>query len=532
MHPRSKAWASSALTSDYGSRSMTSPLEAFATHPFAFLWHGDSPTSADAAAVAASEVERGAADLIIRNEPDPVSSSTLGHLFMPYHQNGTFSIGVRRAPTTPPFLRGESGDLATWLKMVARSDLVRMLFTQALPPDFESHRIDHIAAVVSDAFHYCGSAGRLYDQVPNQNYIDYVRRAIGLYVYHDANFEFDTEGDYNEFVTEVVLSIIQRHQHSQPAAPPTLPMLRTLMVYSLLAGVIGLDMKCSHCAASVLTADNAAASQGATALGRADGIYQWLLMKATESRLFCNELFAWEAYQTHVLSRPCTVYVFPDDLGETVVDLFRLQAEMTYNPRLRVVFVPRNGRFHNDCALDDVHTILEHGCFGQLRRLRDQGRFLVNANGPKNGAVEGPKMNRHLVDAILDDADVLFFKGSRSYEMVATGIRIATFSGQTVSREFSESITGASAAVGVPVLRFFNAFPDYWGFTERHRRIEPLFPTGRLGWQASMTAIESARFTDSKAFRDVCTRRGIEGVAADIMARADEQKIPPHHVRL
>jgi hypothetical protein len=184
---------------------MTSPLEALAAHPFAFIWHRDSPSSADEAAIAISEIERVAADLIIQNEPDPVSRSTFRHLFMPYHQNGTFSIGVRRAPITPPFLRGESGNLATWVKTVARSDLVRMLFAQVLPLNFDSHRIDHIAAVVSDAFHYRASSGRLYDQIPNQNYIDYVRRVIGLYVYHDANFEFHTEGDYNEFVTEVVL---------------------------------------------------------------------------------------------------------------------------------------------------------------------------------------------------------------------------------------------------------------------------------------------------------------------------------------
>ena len=140
-------------------------------------------------------------------------------------------------------------------------------------------------------------------------------------------------------------------------------------------------------------------------------------------------------------------------------------------------------------------------------------------------------MNRHLVDAILGGANVLFFKGSRSYEMVATGIRIPTFSGQTVSREFSESVTGASSVEGVPVLRFFHVFPDYWGFTERHRRIEPLFPTGQLGWQASMTAIDSARLTASKSFRNSSARRAIEDIASDIMARAEERKIPPHHVR-
>jgi hypothetical protein len=509
---------------------MISPLEAFTAHPFVFLWHRGAPTSADEAVVAISNVEQKAADLIFQNEPDPIPGSTLQHLFMPYHRNGTFSIGVRRTAPLPPFLRGESGDLATWVRTVARSDLVRMLYAQALPPPFQAHRIDDVAAIVSDAFHYCGSGGRLYDQIPNQNYIDYIRRAIGLYVYRDASIEFDTERSYNEFATDVALGLIERQEQSQRATQVTVPLLRTLMVHSLLAGVIGLDMKCTHCAASLFTSDNAAASQGEAAPGRVDAIYQWLLKKATNARLFCSELFAWDAYQSKVLSRPCVMYFFPDDLGETFFDLFRLQIEMTHNRELRIVFVPRNGRFHNDCALADVRAMLEHRCFEPLRRFQDQGRFAVNTNGPKNGAVEGPKMNRHLAEAILNDADVLFFKGSRSYEMVATGIRIPAFSGQTVSREFSESVTGASSAAGVPVLRFFHAFPDYWGFTERHRRIEPLFPTGQLGWQASMTAIDSARFTASKPFRDACARRAIEDIATDIMARAEEQQIPPHQV--
>jgi hypothetical protein len=520
------------LTGPHNGRWRRSPLETFATHPFVFLWQGTSPTSDDEAAVAISDLERRAADLIIQNEPHPASKAALGRLFMPYHQNGTFVIGARRGPTGPPFIRGESGDLVTWIRTAARSDLVRMLYAQALPSQFESDQIDHVAEVVSDAFHYSGAAGKLYDQIPNQNYIDYVRRAIGLYVCHDANFEFYTEGAYNEFTADVILGIIQKHLQSQLSSPPTLATLRSLMVYSLLAGVIGLDMKCSHCAASLLTADNAAASQGQNGIERTNSIYEWLVNKATDRTLFCNELFAWDFYQTHVLSRPCTAYVFPDDLGETILDLFRLQAEMTYNPGLRVVFVPRNGRFHNDFAIEDVAPILDHDCFEPLRRLRDQGRFALNENGPKNGSVERPKLNHLLVNAILEDADILFFKGSRSYEMIATGIRVRTFSGQTVSREFSESVTGASAEAGVPVLRFFHAFPDYWGFTERHRRIEPLFPTDKLGWHASMTAIDSARFTDSGLFRAACNKRGIEDVALDVMIRAAEEKVAPHQVRL
>ena len=292
---------------------------------------------------------------------------------------------------------------------------------------------------------------------------------------------------------------------SKPVRP--LPGPRQLMAYSLLAGVIGLDMKCSHCAASHLTADNAAASEGALPSQRFDAIYAWLVAKESDPTLFCAVLFAWEIYERLVLSEPCSLYFFPDDMGETVFDLFRLQEEMKYNHRLRVTFVPRNGRFHNDCALEDVDRLLERSCFEVLRHLREKGEFVVNPNGPKNSAVEAPKMSRRLVDAILDDATVLFFKGARSYEMIATGIRIPTFSGQTVSREFSESVTGASATAGVPVLRYFRAFPDYWGFAERHRRVEPLFPTGQPGWQAAMTAVDSARFTVSKEFLRACSKR-------------------------
>lgn len=511
---------------------MMSPIDSFGEHPFAFLWRHDPPASADEAVGAMLKVQQMVADLIVENEANPAPRSTLDCLFMPYHQNGTFNIGVRLTKTIPPFLRGESGDLATWIRTATRSDLVRMLYARVLPPHFRSEQIETVAAVVSDVFSYRGSTGWLYDQIPNQNYIDYIRRAIALYVYKDPNVEFDTEAEYNEFATEAALGIIHKLQQSYGASSADLPRLRQLMVYSILAGIIALDMKCSHCAASSLTADNLAASQGDSASGRVDAIYGWLRDKANNPRLFCNELFAWEAYVEKVLSGPCKMFFFADDLGETLLDLFRLQSELTFNPGLQVVFIPRNGRFHNDCALADVYEILEQRCLEDLKRLQDQGRFVVNANGPKNGSVEAPKMNRDLVESILDDADILFFKGSRSYEMIATGIRIPTFSGQTVSRDFSESVTGASSATGVPVLRFFHAFPDYWGFTERHRRIEPLFPTGALGWLARMTAIDSARFTASPLFKRACARRAVEDVASEIMARAERALIPPHHVHV
>jgi hypothetical protein len=516
------------VASDRKNVSARSPIDAFASHPFRFLWEFAAPCTPEEAAAAARHVEQRAADLIVRNEPDPASAVALERLFMPYHQNGTFMIGVRRG-TAPPFIRGESADFVSWVRTLTRSDLVRMLYAHALPPQVTSKEFEEVASVVADAFQYHGTNGHLYDQIPNQNYIDYIRRCIALYLFHDADTEFDTEAEYSEFVVDVAFAIVESRLTDivKALSPAT---LRTLMAYSLLAGVVGLDMKCSHCAASALTTDNRAASQGESPTRRADTIFSWLVAKATEARLVCPELFAWATYEQLVLSRRCTLYFFPDDLGETVFDAFRVQAEMTFNRHLRVVFVPRNGRFHNDCAYADVEDLLDRPCFLQLQRFRDEGRFVVSPDGPRNGAVEAPKMNRRLVDAILSEADVLFFKGARSYEMIATGIRLPTFSGQTVAREFSESVTGAAASAGVPVLRFFQAFPDFWGFTKRHLRVAPLFPTGELGWQATMTAIDSARFTASRIFRQACSLRGLENVAIDIVKRAEERSIPLHAV--
>lgn len=449
---------------------------------------------------------------------------------MPYHQNGTFMIGERYGVKGLPFLLKEPTDFETWCQTVIKSDLVRMLYARALPARVTPQCFDDIAMVVANMFRYRGSFGLLCDNVPNQNYIDYFRRAISLYVNHNPDIEFDTESDYNDFTSDVALSVISAHLVSIVEAVPSYATLRKLMIYSLLAGVIGLDMKCSHCAASALRHDNAAALLGGAASARDQDIYHWLQRKEHDAALYCPELFAWDAYKSLVLSRPCVLYFFPDDFGETFFDLFRLQAEMARNKELRVIFVPRNGRYHNDFALADIESTLSHPIFAALCRWRDQGRFEVNVHGPRSGSVEGPKMSRALVEKILEEADVLFFKGARTYELLATGIRVPSFSGQTVSREFSESVMGADAASGVPTLRHFCAFPDFWGFKERFRNTRPLFPTKKLGWQASMTAIDSSRFTTSRSFRTACRTRSVYSVAQEIMERAVETGLAPHCV--
>jgi hypothetical protein len=82
----------------------------------------------------------------------------------------------------------------------------------------------------------------------------------------------------------------------------------------------------------------------------------------------------------------------------------------------------------------------------------------------------------------------------------------------------------------VPALTFFHAFPDFWGFKDRHKRLAPLFPTERVDWQSRMTAIESAKFTSSERFSNLVQKIGREAASEQIMERAIVDEIPPHQV--
>lgn len=539
----------------------------FNEHPFNFLHKGDFVRTERDAMDAITQIERCAADIIYFNEPRPASAESLGKIFMPYHQNGTFMIGERfnttistktlqdniaaapygfvrdlpnkgfaatsqdynRLACPPPYIRGEKAGFELWARMTTQQDINIITYEQTLPKQLYGNP-EHTPEVVATALQYTSSQGRLCDIIPNQNYIDYIRRAIGLYLAHNPDQLFYTEKSYNDVIVMIAMSIILRDLQEKSGSRPTEGRLKKLMVYSILAGVIGLDMKCSHCATSEINRENGSFCGGKSDEATTVTIGDWLKTKISNNTLFCPELFVWDKYRDLVLSRPCTEVFFPDDLGETLFDMFRIQEEMTYNNQLNVIIVPRSGRYHNDAAFEDMKWILQKPCFSELARFLDHGRLIINDKGPRGGALEGPKLSQDIVDVLLEKADVVFIKGSRSYELIATGMRIPTFAAQTVSREFSESVIGADAQKGIPSLTYFHIFPDFWGFKQRHLRQDPLFPTGRRNWQASMTAIESAKFRESTEFNNLVTKSSLEEVSLSIMEKAEKQNIPPHKV--
>ena len=127
-------------------------------------------------------------------------------------------------------------------------------------------------------------------------------------------------------------------------------------------------------------------------------------------------------------------------------------------------------------------------------------------------------------------ADTLYVKGARAYELLGSGIRKPAFFAQTVSREFSESITGIDARASVTVLLFSHVFPSFWGFRRRHSRNGTLWPTGRQDWMVSMSSRESVLHMKTTRFQEDVARKGIEQCSNEIMQKSIESDIPPHVV--
>ena len=242
--------------------------------------------------------KREIAHLIFSNESNKADDSLIQRIVMPFHQNGTFFIGERA--NNPPYIRGEKNEgFLPWAREVTLQDLELLEMSKELSGISlsEGDRV-LVADAVANSLTYSDVDGvPIADKIPNQNYIDYVRRSIGLLLFNDVNKEFDSEKEYNSLGRAVVLSVVEKLEKEK---------LENLMVYAILAGVIGLDIKCSFCAASTFD------RKGSIWLGCYDshdsaveGVILDLRRRISQ---FDTLLFDWNKYHSLVLQQLNYVY--------------------------------------------------------------------------------------------------------------------------------------------------------------------------------------------------------------------------------
>lgn len=500
-------------------------LRVFERHPFRYLWRGPEVRSNSAARRAINILETDVSNIVNSSEPHVAAQTDYRRIFPPWHRNGTFTIGERQGEA--PFIMGETLSFEGWVKQAVADEIGRIKRAGLIPPGVTPEQLSATPDVVLEALAYEGSNGRLSDLIPNQTYIDYFTRIISLFWTGSPETTFYVDRQYNEIGKELALGIISDKQYQATVS------LHTRMIHAVFAGIMGLDLKSSHCAASVIDTTNIIPFLSEPGTSRESRIRNALKNICQKYNFgYLDFLFHWEQYRQKVLKGNCLLAHFPDDLTETVFDLDSLQAQMRFNPLLQVVLLPRSGRFGNDASFEDVDELIdEHVIFTDLKRFRDEGRLVVSDKGPKGGSVEAPNLSQESIEWMLK-ADALYFKGARTFELLGTGINRPTFFAQTVVREFSESIVGTSGTAAIPILIFHQSLPSFWGFRRRGERNGSLYSfhdSTKRGSLALMTAMESTRFMRDPYYRELLHGSPLDK-ASEVMAISAETGLPPHKV--
>jgi hypothetical protein len=221
-----------------------------------------------------------------------------------------------------------------------------------------------------------------------------------------------------------------------------------------------------------------------------------------------------------VLTKPGSVSVvfFSDDYIEAVFDLWVIQTWLQCKHDLSMTLVPKWGPHANDASFDDIVSLLSEPLFDYLRAVRGS-RFRLAANGPVGSGINACEFSPHILE-VLTSADVVLFKGARSYEMLQ-GLRKTTYFVFDVLHSYTETLTGLDATdCPVVILRQDAGVSSFDDFRARAQR-KHTFSSGRTIGLARMTALEYVEAIRSQRYsRLVSKRRNRDKVNATIMDQA------------
>lgn len=217
------------------------------------------------------------------------------------------------------------------------------------------------------------------------------------------------------------------------------PDLRVWLQLSIAAGLLGVDEKSSHTAASEIDKDFAVSLDSSNekrqfSISRVGASVHKLAN--SKSRIDASEwLFQYLKFSQGIKVRFVS---FPDDYIETIFLLKFYEELLKEYDNIEIDCIPRMIRCGNDARYEDFDDFFHHFKF-----LKDSTRFRVHNNGPKLGTVNLTKLHPTVLN-LLEESDFVDARGARNHEMMQ-GIKKDVFFGFMVCREFSESITGLYA---------------------------------------------------------------------------------------
>ena len=419
---------------------------------------------------------------IISKEMTPAPPGDIETFFGPDRMPGTSSIGERKR--FPELFQDTPEDKIEtydhWLDRTLNSTVLRLAeCSPAVFPMTSSSRLrEKLIETIRIILDFTDQKGEpLCELIPQQMYEDVFIRMIMMIVHKDMHADAPClYGPFNRICHRLAVSLVSRLD-TMGCLRETDSGIGQLIHIAVLCGYVGINLKSSASAASTLlnrelipikrnwikdmrTADEVP-DRDIDII--ADKIIS--ISKGSEEPygLDSIQMYFKEVVQTN---EPTLLVFFSDDYMETVIDLKRFELMMRRNDQLRVLFVPRNGRYGNDFAFEDMPPVLDNPFFKELLLMHRRQRFVVSPDGPMSGCVDVRYISSKLIRRIETLAEgrnlIIETKGCRNFEMLQGQLTVPWYTSFNCNRSLSIRTVGIDMAPVFlripPGLKAFDGF--------------------------------------------------------------------------
>ncbi|GBC59708.1 hypothetical protein DENIS_0649 [Desulfonema ishimotonii] len=459
-------------------------------------------------------------------EPHPAPRKDIARYFGPRRFPGTISVGARK---DHPDIFQDTLDSAyeTYPRWLARTVASALnVFVNGQKPSCPSpdkreirNTVRTVAAVLefqtADRIPLC-------EAVPQQMYEDVFMRILSLFIRrHGPARQLHPYREFNALCHRIGLLLIDRMER-QGITDARHPDINRLVQVAVLSGYVGINLKSSASAASDLlnwnlvpirsewTADmeTVRAIPAETLMPVAEKLTS--LCEAPEGQFGLDSLALYQTEVTDVV-KPTLLVFFCDDYMESLIDMKRFEVMLARNPHLKLLFVPRAGRYGNDLSVEDLPAVLRERQFKPFRRLYRAGRIRISINGPRAGCLDPGNVSARLIREIdtlgADRAIVFETKGCRNFEMLRGRLQVPWYASFNCNRALSIRTVRID---GPPVfLRIPPGLSAYEGFARPRIAYSRSYPTAKVRF-AHMTTRQMYAALDTRIYGQLRRRVGDE----------------------
>ncbi|QTA89654.1 hypothetical protein [Desulfonema magnum] len=481
--------------------------------------------------------------LILSKENNAAPENRIEPFFGPHRVPGTSSIGLRKGfpELFQDTLKDRVETYDNWLNRIVTRTLMRMkngspvASATALSGEFREEVTEKVRIILE----FRDNRGHpLCELIPQQMYEDVFIRMIMMITEKDTSpdepYLYET---FNKICHRLAMSLISCLD-ANGTLRPTDSGIRQLIHISVLSGYVGINLKSSASAASALLNQDLIPiektwikdmnSVHAVSRDELDQVSKMMISLSSAS----GERFGLDSMDRYFqevvdAEEPTLLVFFSDDYMESLVDLKRFEIMMQRNHQLYLLFVPRNGRYGNDFACDDLPDVLDDPVFAKLSLLRREGRFLVSSAGPMAGCMDVRHISEALIEQIegLSRGKFLVFetKGCRNFEMLRGSLSAPWYTSFNCNRALSIRTVGIDME---PVfLRIPPGLTAYDGFTKPRVGATP---SGRSQYVkfARMTTRDLYEALESKPYLELLRKSGNEfSVNCSLMEKCIQKKM-------